>query len=166
MRKMSPPDWPVVLTDNVGRPGSLWTEPSLGRWGWVLKQAEQAMRTNSGAVFLHSLHSLCIDPASRLLLGVLPCLPWMTDYKLRAKINSLHPQAGFDDVMRFNTAVETLRHQAKQTCFKIEYLFVILFKMKFEKVTTPSAFTNFPILLYLMTANIRNFSECKPRELC
>lgn len=63
MRKMFPQDWPVVyliLTDNVGRPGSLWTEPYLGRWVWVLKQAEQAMRTNPGAVFLHSLHSFCI----------------------------------------------------------------------------------------------------------
>lgn len=38
--------------------------------------------------------------------------------------------------------------------------------MKFGEVTTPSPFTNFPILLYLMTVNIRNFSECKLRELC
>lgn len=95
----------------------------------------------------------------------------MTDYELRAKVNSLHPQAGFDHNMRFNTAVGTLRHQAKQTCFKIEYLFAILFKMNFGEVTTPSPFTNFPILLYLMTVNIRNFSRVQTegtvlRNLC
>lgn len=171
MRKMPPPDWPLVylvLTDNVGRPSSLWTVPAIrGQMGLGFKESRASYEDQSRGQ-CSSIASLASasGPASRLWFWVLPCLPWMMGYKLRAKINSLHPQAGFHHDMRFNTAVETLRHQAEQTCFKIEYLFVILFKMKFGKVTTPSAFTNFPILLYLMTTNIRNFSKCKLREMC